>query len=62
MAFQAYMEAIQNTLNSLHNSPKDAFVHNIMAVWLTQMAEHDAIDVANLSVQELVNCNTWADQ
>ena len=56
------MEAIQNTLNMLHDSPKDTFVRNNMAVRLAQMAEHEAIDVADLSVQELVDCDTWADQ
>jgi C1A family cysteine protease len=62
IAFQAYMEVIQNTLDTLHDSSKDTFVRNDRAVRLAQMAERQAIAVADLSVQELVDCDTWADQ
>lgn len=62
IAFQAYTEVIRNTSDTLHDSTKDSFVRNDRAVWLAQMAEREAIAVADLSVQELVDCDTWADQ
>jgi KDEL-tailed cysteine endopeptidase len=60
IAFQAYSQVIRDTIDTTDS--KDNPVRNKRAVWLAQSAERQAIAAADLSVQELVDCDTWADQ
>lgn len=60
IAFQAYSQVIRDAVD-LPDS-YDILAGHRRAVLLAQSAERKAIAAADLSVQELVDCDTWADQ
>lgn len=78
VAFQAYTKDVEsmtksttasNTTSRLRRRHskhmKEIIVDDVThehAVMIAQEAEQQAISVADLSVQELVDCDTWADQ
>ena len=66
VAFLAYTEVVQSatpkTSGLRHNKNMIDKATYARAVKLAQEAEHKAIKVADLSVQELVDCDTWGDQ